>query len=48
MRKVISSIMETEVLKQKPLRMRSFALHVKPYLQSQDQKCLDMFSPEMS
>lgn len=48
MRKVISSRMEREVLKQEPLRVCSFAPHVKPDLQSQEQKCLDMFSPEMS
>lgn len=48
MRKVINSRMEREVFKQKPLRMCSLAPHVKPDLQSQDQKCLDMFSPETS
>jgi len=48
MRKVISIRMEIEVLRQEPLRMCSFAPQVKPDLQSQDQKCLDMFSPEMS
>lgn len=40
--------MEIEGLKQEPLRVCSFVPCVKPDLQSQDQKCLDMFSPEMS
>lgn len=48
MRKVISSRIEKGVSKQEPLRMCSFAHHVKPDLQHQDQKCPNMFSPEMS
>lgn len=40
--------MEILGLKQEPLRVCSFVPCVKPELQSQDQKCLDIISPKMS